>query len=907
MLKNIFTLVRSDQKKVHSEFTEQDGSKKILRSIITTITSDQNIDNALNKVCSDISCLFDVSAVILTRGQNSDTIITSNYGISNFLNTEDEEICQWISLTFKKDDNLIIEDINKSVILQKLKMNLETTGIKSLIGVPIKCEEAIFWGSIFIAENTIRKWTDYEVNLLKNIADHICFAVKQSELCSEIKKLSEREKLLQNITDIIKNSHDINEIKNKLVAEVGKTFKADRCFIGNFNPVECKFMPITSEYLSSPDVRSFIDCTFDNEMREYFQYVHSQDQQTVVKNVETLIRELNPDNKGIKKLYDNFGVKSNYEFSINYKGEFFGVFALHYTQMTVELIDEDINILATIANQIAISLKQAELFLEIKEQSEREKLLRNIVENIRNVFDIEETLNSICREIAVAFNVNRVEIGDFKKKIADNYLLSEYKNIENIKGSKDVDIDTRILCYLHTNVVEPNIVKIINNADQSDIPGYFKDYLNKLGVKAAVYVPLTDENENWGIMVLTHYHTPRYWTKEEIALLQALSNQISISIRQAKLYTLAQQASNAKSEFLANMSHEFRTPLNAIIGFTDMIKSGNYGKLPDKVVKYLDHISKSGNHLLNLVNDVLDIAKVEADKIELRFENINSKLFIQEAITGIKPLADIKKISVNTRLKDIKITADSKRFRQIIDNLLSNAVKFTPEGGKVSVKTNFNKDNFITTIEDTGIGIAEENYDKIFKQFSQIDSSDSRAQEGTGLGLALTKKLVELHGGTIYFTSKFGEGSKFTFELPINPEKTSKTVLIIEDNQMNLDLAREVLEIAGFVIIGADDAEKGINFAKEYQPDLILMDLYMPVKSGYEVCKELKGDLQTKHIPIVAFTALVMEKDKEKAIEYGCEGIISKPININTFVSIVESYIKNTSTKKQLKAELTEA
>ena len=304
-------------------------------------------------------------------------------------------------------------------------------------------------------------------------------------------------------------------------------------------------------------------------------------------------------------------------------------------------------------------------------------------------------------------------------------------------------------------------------------------------------------------------------------------------------------------------------------------------------------------HLLNLVNDVLDISKVEANKLELNCGILNSKFIIYEVISNVNPLAAKKNINIELNLQDIQIYADQKRFTQIIYNLLSNAIKFTPDNGKIVVKTALVDNQFVASVEDTGIGIAKEDFKKIFKHFSQIDSSSSRAQEGTGLGLALTKKLVELHGGNIYFESEKGKGSKFTFTLPVNLNLKSKdTILIIEDNIMNLELAREVLENAGYHVIHASNAEVGINLAIQSIPDLILMDLHLPFKSGFEACRELKAHPKTRNIPIVAFTAMIMDNDRKNALECGCCGIISKPFNIKTFASTVESYIKEASLKE---------
>jgi len=308
-----------------------------------------------------------------------------------------------------------------------------------------------------------------------------------------------------------------------------------------------------------------------------------------------------------------------------------------------------------------------------------------------------------------------VVISDYTRTSDGRVRITYYNTTNDVKHSDDLNTDEQVKSYefIRGVVIGKNTNLVIDNILESDIPAFFKEICHKLGVKSSMAVAIKHEYKAWDGIYIAEYNEYRHWTDEEITLLETIASQISIAIRQAELFTQAQQASKAKSEFLASMSHELRTPLNSIIGFTDMIRGGNYGKLPDKVTQYLCNVSKSSKHLLNLINDVLDISKVEADKIELKYENIRSKLLIMDLVTGIQPLADKNNIKIDLQLQDIMIKADSKRLIQIINNLLSNAVKFTPEGGKVTVKTVLSNNNLVTTIEDTGIGIDKKHYDKI--------------------------------------------------------------------------------------------------------------------------------------------------------------------------------------------------
>jgi signal transduction histidine kinase len=230
---------------------------------------------------------------------------------------------------------------------------------------------------------------------------------------------------------------------------------------------------------------------------------------------------------------------------------------------------------------------------------------------------------------------------------------------------------------------------------------------------------------------------------------------------------LAEENSRMKSEFLANMSHELRTPLTAIIGFSDVLKNEIFGELNDKQKRHVQHINNGGKHLLDLINDILDLAKVEAGKMELNLEMLAVSDIIEDIRSSVSPMAAKKNIELKiiSNIEAQEMSADKMKFKQIMLNLLSNAIKFTPENGKVLV-TAKKKDGEITiSVSDTGIGISKEMYESIFNPFMQVDSSNKREYGGTGLGLALVKQLVEMHGGKIWVESEEGKGSTFTFTI----------------------------------------------------------------------------------------------------------------------------------------------
>ena len=236
--------------------------------------------------------------------------------------------------------------------------------------------------------------------------------------------------------------------------------------------------------------------------------------------------------------------------------------------------------------------------------------------------------------------------------------------------------------------------------------------------------------------------------------------------------TIAEDINIEKSKFLANMSHELRTPLNAVIGFSEMLASKNFGELNEKQERYVNNISSSGSHLLNLINDILDLSKIEAGKMNFHYKYFKAKSTFNEIESILASISLKKQIHIITNIAPEidEICADPNKFRQIIYNLLSNALKFTPENGNITINASLNVDMIKISVTDTGIGISEEDLKRLFKPFVQIDSSSSREFQGTGLGLSLVKKFIQMHKGTIWLESEVGKGTTFYFEIPVNPE-----------------------------------------------------------------------------------------------------------------------------------------
>ncbi|MEJ1929434.1 PAS domain S-box protein [Nostoc sp. NIES-2111] len=387
------------------------------------------------------------------------------------------------------------------------------------------------------------------------------------------------------------------------------------------------------------------------------------------------------------------------------------------------------------------------------------------------------------------------------------------------------------------------------------------------------------------------------------------------------------RATRLKDEFLATISHELRTPLNAILGISEGLQDQVFGVIDEKQRRALQTIERSGKHLLELINDVLDLSKIEAGQMELHYTQIAINSLCQSSLAFISQQAFQKRIQVEVNIQSHlpDLMLDELRIRQVLINLLNNAVKFTPEGGKVTLKVTHERitpptqttplQDFIRfAVMDTGIGIAAENIKKLFQPFIQIDSALNRQYNGTGLGLALVKRIVEMHDGKVGVNSELGVGSCFSVDLPCigvcefppesvnlgSPElnftvneigEHSPLILLAEDSEASIFTISGYLETVGYRVILAKNGQEAIALTKAQIPNLILMDIQMPGIDGLEAIKQIRLDKNFANIPIIALTALAMSGDKEKCLAAGANDYLPKPVKLKQLAAIIKKLL----------------
>jgi signal transduction histidine kinase/DNA-binding response OmpR family regulator len=396
--------------------------------------------------------------------------------------------------------------------------------------------------------------------------------------------------------------------------------------------------------------------------------------------------------------------------------------------------------------------------------------------------------------------------------------------------------------------------------------------------------------------------------RDELGTLAANLNRMNDEL--GEVYRKLETASRAKSDFLANMSHELRTPLNAIIGFSEVLLEQMFGPLNAKQTEYLGDIVTSGRHLLLLINDTLDLSKIEAGKMELDLAIFALPAVLEDGVTMVRERAARHGIecSVDAGPELEEVEADQRKVKQVVFNLLSNAVKFTPDGGRVEVRASRVGDQAEVTVADTGAGIDPADQARIFQEFQQAGQ-----QEGSGLGLALARSLVELHGGSLWVESEPGSGSTFTFTLPVRQTAVSETarseparakaetapgaraskaapptVLLIEDDPRSVELLTLYLEGDGFEVEARGDGLAGMEAARRLRPDAIVLDIMLPDLSGWDFLGLVKGDQTTARIPVVIVSML---DERGKGLALGAADYLVKPVSRDDLLATLRPII----------------
>jgi signal transduction histidine kinase/CheY-like chemotaxis protein len=544
--------------------------------------------------------------------------------------------------------------------------------------------------------------------------------------------------------------------------------------------------------------------------------------------------------------------------------------------------DRTIDLLTTFAAQAAIAIRNVQLFQDLTRSVDELRALGEISQAVSSSLDLDEVLTTIVTRAVQLSGTEGGSIFEFDQ-------ATRLFHVRTCFGTEPELVTALRATRIHLD--ETFVGRAAASGEPQSAPDLSMqardphiERLARAGWRSMLVVPLRWEQEIIGALVVRRRATGAFPARSA-ELLETLASQSAVAIHNARVFRQLEDkshqlevASRHKSEFLASMSHELRTPLNAVIGFSDVLLERMFGDLNERQDEYLRDIRDSGRHLLELINEILDLSKVEAGRMELDPAHVALSSVLEHGLAMVRERAERGGVSLELTTDPAVDTvwADELKLKQVVLNLLTNAVKFTEAGGSVVVTARRNGDVAEVTVRDTGIGIADEDRERIFEAFQRGDRGVRTSTEGTGLGLTLSKRIVELHGGRLWMESAVGEGSLFGFSLPLAsaaapaplPPATAgaaagdgrRTVVVIDDDPLDLDLVEAVLAPEGYTVVRAASGEEGVRLVRHEHPLVVLLDLRMPDMDGFEVAERLRADPETADVPIIVLTHMEMTR-----------------------------------------------
>ncbi len=791
-----------------------------------------------------------------------------------------------------------------------------------------------------------------------------------------VRQQAQREGLLREGTQRIRQSLDLQTIFDTACDEIRRMLGADRVGVfqfhdgSGFNDGSFVAESVLPAYPAALKANVHDHCFGENFASLYTKgrFFASSDIQ------EDRLEDCHRD------ILSQFLVRANLVIPLMPGDLLWGLLCIHQCSHAREWLPSEIDLAQQMANQLSIATQQALLYervqteLEVRQQAEQriaqqlrqQEALGMIANRIRESLNLDDILGIVSAQARAILQCERVIVfqlhADCSSQIVGESVDQDLPSLINM-GWKDEIWDQEILDNYFKG--DPRIVGDVMNDRWTEC---LLEYSVAGQIKSKIVAPIladscstADSRWNapnrkrklWGVLVAHACKSVRSWKPTEAQTLQQIANQLTLAINQSDLFTQLQQelterqiaqeqltesnsalaltnaelqrATLLKDEFLANMSHELRTPLNVILGMVEGLQDDVFGVINQHQVKALSNVQLSASHLLELINDILDLSKYDAGRLELSCAPTSIAQLCQSSLAFIKQQASEKEIQLSISMEESlpELMIDERRMRQVLINLLSNAVKFTHRGGTVSLEASLrygasrssgrfsHQDILRLSVVDTGIGIAPEDQPKLFQPFFQIDSALNRQYVGTGLGLPLVKRIVELHGGHVAVSSALGAGSTFDVDLPLlslatstvgsidSPESSegdglsevsgsAPLILLAEDNEANITTVSSYLVAKGYRVIIARNGVDAVDMATTAAPDLVLMDIQMPGMDGLEAMRCIRARPDLASLPIIALTALAMDNDCERCLEAGADRYVSKPVTLRKLVLMIE-------------------
>jgi signal transduction histidine kinase/DNA-binding response OmpR family regulator len=571
--------------------------------------------------------------------------------------------------------------------------------------------------------------------------------------------------------------------------------------------------------------------------------------------------------------------------------------------------ERQIEMLRTFADQAVIAIENTRLFNELQARTaelgrsvEELKALGEVGSAVSSTLDLDTVLTTILTHANQLAGTQAGQIFDYDEATEELSPRATFGYTQDIAEALRRNPIRKGEGVTGQAVLKRQPVQVPDIAAEGAYDSRLRDLIMESGFRALLAVPLIREDQVMGALAIARKQ-PGAYPPQVIDLLTTFASQSALAMQNARLFHQLEVASQHKSTFLANMSHELRTPLNAIIGYSEMLQEDAVDEGAESLVPDLKRVNAAGKHLLELINSILDLSKIEAGKMELQLEEFSVARLVDDIGAVVKPLAEKNgnRLELVCDASTGTMHADLTKVRQVLFNLLSNACKFT-EQGTVSLAVHREEsggDAWLSfAVSDTGIGLSADQLGRLFQEFSQVHADATRKYGGTGLGLALSRRLCRLMGGDIAVTSEPGKGSAFTVRLPANvthlaerPESaqtgSAGTVLVIDDELPVRDLMRRFLNKEGFRVLAVGGGEDGLRIAREQRPDAITLDVMMPRMDGWTVLSALMADPDLRDIPVIMLTIV---DDKHTGYALGASDYLSKPIDRARLLSVLARY-----------------
>jgi signal transduction histidine kinase len=638
--------------------------------------------------------------------------------------------------------------------------------------------ESVAIGAILICRSEVRPFTEKQVALLQTFADQAVIAIENVRLFTELgasnrdltEALEQQTAASEVLRAISGSTFDLAPVLQTLVENATRLCNARHGYIFKFDG---EFLHPAADYGASPE---FTDYWRQNPIRPG---PNSTSGRAALERRTVHIHDVTAEPG-----YQYLGVQSQEGFRtvlavpMLREDTLLGVITLWKTRVE-PFSNRQIKLVTSFADQAVIAIENVRLFTELQARTgqltrsvEELRALGEVGQALSSTLDLETVLTTIVERAVVLSAADSGSILEYDETAEQFYLRVSNEDDEVIAALRGTPLRkgegaTGRMALTREPVQIPDIV--VQGAYESRV----REALLRSERRALLAVPLLSEEHIIGGLVITRNAAGEFPT-EVVELLRTFATQSALAIQNARLFheiegksRELETASRHKSEFLANMSHELRTPLNAILGFSEVLAAGMFGEINDKQAEYLHDIQESGRHLLSLINDILDLSKIEAGRMDLESTDFDLPSAIDNALALVRERAGRRGVSLG---RDIDgrvgmICGDERKVKQVLLNLLSNAIKFTPEGGRIDVRAAVRDGKVEVSVADTGVGIAPEDQETVFEEFRQVGTADKKV-EGTGLGLALSRKFVGLHGGRIWVKSQVGQGSTFTFAIP---------------------------------------------------------------------------------------------------------------------------------------------